>query len=331
RNMGEHEFNDGFHSKDYTNGVLLHTNLKTAERNKLTAGAEFRQQGGELLHKPFMWESPEIRQKSKYEIAVFLYDEQTLLDRLIISGGVRYNLDEISGDMICSKIGMVLELREGTLLRAQVNEGFRSPQLNDLYFFKASNDNLKPETARNYEAGVNQQIIKKLNIDLAGYLMKGKNLIMSMPNPSPPPMALFENTGEFEFKGIEAGIKAGPFYGLSIKAYYTYLNAGENTRGRPGDKMDVSLRYKWKKLKVSLATQSVFDYFAADSSKEWIEDYTLTNAKVSYTVITGLDVFAALDNMFNTDYAIYANITGDAAGVYKMPGTAFTGGFTYKF
>ncbi|HDI51449.1 MAG TPA: TonB-dependent receptor, partial [Bacteroidetes bacterium] len=323
RNFGEHKFSDGWHSKDFTNGVVCHSSGKLFASNELIAGIEFRQQGGEKLNSsPGKWD--------KAEYAFFFHDEQILLRKLILTFGARYNQDEVAGGEFCPQIGLVFHPNKKTSLRGAINKGFRSPQINELYIFPPSNEDLKPEVVWSYELGFDHQIVEGINFDLVGYVMKGENLIQKEKNSSPPPMFRFENTGKFEFKGIETGLKARFGKWLSAQIYYTYLDPGEKTRGRPGDKLDLALRYAWKKLAFSFSAQYVADYFAADNRKEPIPDYFICNTKLNYKLVDGLQAFVAIDNILNKKYEIYVDLPGNAAGLYSMPKRNITIGLNFK-
>ncbi len=323
RNFGEHEFSDGWHSRDFTNGAVLNGSGRIFVENELTLGAEFRQQGGKRLSQP-------LGEWDKSEYAVFFHDEQILLGKLILTFGGRYNQDEISGDVFCPQAGLVFHAREGTVLRGAVNKGFRSPQINELYLFPPSNPDLKSEEVWNYEVGLVQRIVEGVTIDLVGYRMKGENLIQKEKVPGMPPFQ-FQNTGEFKFKGIETGLRAQISKRLSGRIYYTYLDPGEKTKGRPGNKIDLAVRYARERFGFSLTGQYVADYFAADNGKESISDYFVANMKLSYEVIPGLQASLAVDNILDEEYEIYADLPGGAAGLYSMPKRAFTIGLNFKF
>ncbi len=324
RNFGEHKFSDGWNSRDFTNGALINGSRKFFIGNELTLGAEFRQQGGENI-------STSNAEWNKYEYAIFFHDEQTIFKKVILTFGGRYNWDEILGEETCPQVGLVIHPIKGTILRGLLNKGFRSPQINELYMFPPSNEELEPERVWNYEVGINQQIIKGVNIDLVGYQMKGNNLIQKEKNSTPPPGYLFQNTGEFEFKGIETGINIQIGNKFKGRVYYTYLDSGEKTAGRPGNKVDISLRYAREKLAFSLGGQYIADYFAEDSSKAPIDNYFIANSKFSYKLPFGLEPFFAVDNILNTEYEVYADLAGSAAGIYKMPERTWTTGVSFKF
>jgi len=321
RNFGEHEFSDGWYSKDFTNGVMLNSTGRLLVGNELTVGAEFRQQGGERLSAP-------AGEWDKTEVAVFFHDEQILLSELVLTFGARYNHDEFAGNVLCPQIGLVFHPREGTTLRGTVNKVFRAPQINELYLFPPSNIALESEEVWNYEVGITQRIVEGVDVDLVAYQMKGENLIQKEKHSPPPPMFLFQNTGEFEFKGIEAGVRARIGKALSARLYYTYLDPGEKTTGRPGDKLDLGLRVAWRKLALSLSTQYVADYFAADNEEDPISDYLVANVGLSYQVISGLRVSLAMDNILNEKYEIYADLPS-GAGLYAMSQRTFTAGLIF--
>ena len=317
RNFGEHEFSDGWHSKDVTNGIMLNGSKEIFDDNELTVGAEFRQQTGESINWPKgKWD--------KNEYAVYFHDEQTLFEKLTVTFGARYNEDEVSGSEFCPQGGLVFSPKEGTILRGLVNKGFRSPQINELYMFPPSNEDLKPEVVINYEIGVNQRIVEGVNVDMVGYIMKGKDLIEIKSGK-------FKNIGEFEFKGIETGLNAQLSEGISGRLYYTYFDPGKKTTGRPGTKVDLSLRYTKNPVAVSLSGQYIGDYYAEDDSQSPIDDYFIANTKLSYEIVKDLKVFLAVDNILNNEYGVYANLAGGSAGVYSMPRRTFTAGLNYKF
>jgi len=323
-NAGEHRFSDGWHSKDYTNGFIFQGNVRLGINNTLTFGADLRAPGGERLNPaPSLWD--------KKEYGFFLHDAWVLFGKAILNFGARYNKDEIAGEEISPQVGLVVHPIEGTLLKGLISKGFRSPQINELYMFPASNTQLSPEIVWNYEAGFNQRIIKGLNIEGTFFVMKGDKLIELQPNPAPPPMYKFQNSGVFEFRGMEIGLIAQMSNIFSARIYHSYLDPAEKTRGRPKNKTDINIRFSHRSFGFFITGQHVTDYFAADSSREPIPSFWVFNCKAIYKLFSRLKVFVAVDNILNEDYAIYADLPGGNAGVYQMPKRRFTVGSLYKF
>ena len=121
-------------------------------------------------------------------------------------------------------------------------------------------------------------------------------------------MSKLENSGEFRFKGVETGIAGNVGKGFYGRLYYTYLDPGQKTKGRPGNKIDLTLNYRRKVWGFSLVGQYVSHYFATDSSREPIGDYLVLNTALNYRLISGLSAFFAIDNILNRGYEIYADI-----------------------
>ena len=328
RNFGEHEFSDGWHSKDYTNGFMAQTTAGLFNGNNLTVGGDFRQQGGEKMGTELQ---PDTGNWQKNEYGFFFHDEQILYGMIILTFGVRYNKDEVAGDDISPQVGCVLHVKDGTIIRGALNKGFRSPQINELYLLPPSNIDLEPEAVWNYEVGLNQRFLEGVNFEATGFLMKGENLIELVENTEPPPMFIFKNAGTFEFRGFEIGIIAKYKDVLSVQIYHSYLDPKEKTTGRPKNKTDASINFSYAPFSCSFNGRYVTDYFAADNSQNSIDDYYVVNTKLTYKLPFGLQPFLAIDNVLNQEYEIYANLPGGSAGLYKMVQRTFTVGLQCKF
>jgi len=315
--FGEHTFSDGFHSKDYTYGVMGNVKTSIFKDNELKVGGDGRYQIGDVLN---TMPKSLIGEYYKWECGVYLDDKQTLFDKLTIDAGARYNYDKYAKDIVNYRAGVVYTLMEGTILRGIFSQGFRSPQLNDLYLW-GGNPDLKPERVNNYEVGIRQEFGDNIDIDMGYFIMKGSDLIQTTAGKK-------QNIGEFEFKGFEATVGTRILTSLELRLNYSNLNSGTKTKGRPGDKFTASVRYSDFGIKGLLNCEYVANYFAGDNATNRINDYFVMNAQVDYdlkVLLPGLSVFFAVDNILDRQYQIYVD------GLYTMPGRSFTLGTTYSF
>jgi len=315
---GHHQFfgTDQWHHKDYTYGTMFKSS-RSRDKNEVIWGIDYRKQEGEKLPP-----QPE-GEYDKDEYAFYLLNEHTFTDDLILSLGSRYNKDSVYGGELCPHAGLVYHLDTLTSLRATVNKAFRSPQLSDLYMFPPSSAGLEPEEVWNYETGLVRRIADWLTAEIVLYRMEGNNLIDIGTNPTPPPTKIFLNTGKFSFKGVELGLDFLVGKRLSGTFFYTYLDTGKETAGRPENKFDLGLNYRKDKFGIHLTCQYITNLYDGNDYQDKLADYFVTNAKLTYDAADDLQVFIAVDNILGEDYEIEKG--------YPMPGTTFAGGVTVRF
>jgi iron complex outermembrane receptor protein len=325
RTFGEHVFDptDGWHSTDFTDGVTLHGHRRFGIGNLVQAGVEGSRLSGTWIQSDFTattW----TRQRA----GLFAQDEQAL-GPVTANAGVRVEYDNIGGPAFCPKVGAVGRIPAGTTVRANVNRGFRYAPLNYTSVFPPKNESLKPEVSWNYEVGLNQQIVTSLNADVAGFILKGENLIETGPNPNPPPPVQFQNKGSFTFSGIEATLQLrhGPW---RSSVAYTLTDFGVNTRARAGSKLNVTAGATARNVDLYVTFQHVACYYAADSSGSPIPSYVTLDTRVGYRLLRWLDLFASVENLLDRQYDTFADLPGTQAGLYRMPGRALTVGLKLR-
>jgi iron complex outermembrane receptor protein len=324
RNFGEHQFSDGWNSTDHTNGGILRFTTHRIPNNELTAGIEARNIGG----KSYSWPAGEWK---KNEIAFFVQNEFVLKKKFILSTGIRFHRDSLYGYEICPHWGVVFQADDKTRLRGMINKGFRSPQLNELFMYPAANPDLDPERIWNFEIGFDRRILSWFDFNISLFRMHGSNLIETGINPSPPPQFLFMNTGKFVFTGAEMGINARFSRKFSSNLFFTYLDPREKTKGRPGQKWDLTLRFEDKALSASLKAQYIADYFGADHSQNPLPSYLLLNMRTAVKLNRFTNIFLDINNLLDTDYLIYLDLPGFGSGSYPMPGRNISLGITLTY
>ncbi|MCU0289630.1 MAG: TonB-dependent receptor [Acidobacteria bacterium] len=323
RNFGKHQFSDGWDSRDYTNGIVARFTTRGITNNELTIGGDIRFFGGKSFGFP-------IGKWHKNEGSMFVQNEFVFNTRWILSTGLRLQLDSIYGRELCPQMGLVFEVTDRTFLRAMVSKGFRSPQLNELYMFPAANPNLEPERVWNYEVGFEHHFSTAVTLKGSLFHMKGSNMIQTVLNNVPLPKYIFANTGQFSFNGLEVELDAMINRHLTGSITYSYLDTGHLTRGKAGQKIDFSLRFKKKNFHAALQGQYLADYFAADYSQKPIPSYFLLNARIIVSLAKWLDLLVDGNNILDKDYLVYGEFPGLTAGLYRMPGRNIQAGVRVK-
>jgi iron complex outermembrane receptor protein len=324
RNFGNHQFSDGWDSRDFTNGGILRYTNRQIRNMVVTVGSDFRSFGGQS----FSWPAGEW---DKHEGSIFFHNEFGLGANFIFTGGLRLQLDSLYGWELCPHLGSVFRIGENTSLRGVINKGFRSPQLNELFMFPAANPDLEPERVWNYELGIEHDINNRIKLLAGLFHMNGSNLIetISQGGDSQQPF-VFRNTGEFNFYGIEAGFKLHFGHLFASEITYSYLNPGEKTKGRPGQKLDFSMRFSKNGVLLSLQGQYITDYFASDQSTDQLPSYWLINSRLIFKVSKHFEMVLDVNNILDSDYLVFGEFPGLSSGSYQMPGRNIQAGIRFK-
>lgn len=317
-NYGDHKFSDGWHSKDSLTGAMLNYDMELSDKNILKTGTEFRQQEGRLLAGPIYM----VHNGWKIsDVSVFVLDKHNFTDKLSGVLGARYGNDEISGSFFAPRAGVEYQINETISTKALYSKGFRSPYLNELYLVPSRNKDLKAEEVHNYEIGLSAKSYD-FNFDITAFIMNGDNIIENNGGK-------LQNTGKYEFKGCELGL--GYAFNKYLKAGlgYTYFDAGINTQGRPGNKIDGDVNFKIDKFTLNTTAMYIGEYYAGNNKQNKLDDFTVLNARLSYEVNETVKLFVEGQNLTNQKY--YMFLDRDGGKIMEMPCTTFTVGTKVKF
>ncbi|MDR1940721.1 MAG: TonB-dependent receptor [Endomicrobium sp.] len=343
---GEHQFSDGFHSKDAIYGINAHFENRLFKDNVLKYGAEYRYSDAQLIAASA---PPALMPRGywkKNETALFVLDEHEVMAGLTLLAGARYNYDEISGEAFGARAGFSYEITEKLNVRSGYSRSFRAPYLNELYTVPPRNPDLKAETRDSWEIGVNSKYLG-IDFDAAAFILKGDNYIQeTFVSPSRVPVPVeFRNSGKYEFKGFEVSLKGDIIENLRGYGAYSYLDAGNLNAGSSSGKItqpvvkhkaDLSLDYTVGKFNFYVGAMFVFDYYgiyAASVSNATVvklKDFNVFNAKVTFNITEALSVFISADNFTNQKYEMYI-VSFGSDRIYEMPGITATGGVKYSF
>ena len=286
--------------------------------------------------------------------AFFLQDEMSLGQSFIIVAGVRRDDQSQYGEQTSPKLsGRYLNKNTGTILRASYGEGFRSPTPNDLYspvfycpscaqdpatgsytfdLVTAGNPNLKPETSKEYEIGIEQPWGKNERLRLTGFSRDVHNMIVwlkSYPTTSVEQWQP-ENIGNATVRGYEAELTLALASSARLAVNYTYTNPVDESTG---NKIPFIPKTQWKgslSIDVDKHTNLYFEGRAVENYVNLGEPawkYSVMDAKVVERMEGSSkyssEFFIALTNVFDRKYEVAQN--------YPMPPKEVRGGVTVRF
>lgn len=295
---------------------------------------------------------------------------------LEVIAGLRYDsysLDgkaaESSGDRVSPRITVGVspfsaDAFKGLQLYGTYAEGYRSPSItetlmsgihpNGVAFPFLPNPNLKPETSKTWEFGVNYKRdglfyeddslrlkAAYFNNDISDYI-GSRTLSAHVPgsgcpmfNPMVPICSQYQNFANAKINGVEleAMYDAGHFFtGLSASVNdghtVTYAGVRAGLVSIPSSQVTASLGFRMLENK-ALTFGGEVQYNGAPDGARYAEDYTLVNAFANYQVNDNFRLDFRADNLFDVKYANPLNATTTTI-VYE-PGLTLKFGATMRF
>lgn len=245
------------------------------------------------------------------------------LDWLTLTGGVRHDHYSDYGGHTTLGGNIAYSPNGGaTVLRATYAEGFRAPTLTEGQP-PYGNPALKPETARNLDIGIEQQLLDgRASLSLTWYRRRSNDLITFS-------FASFmsENIGRVEADGIELGLVLRPVPRLRIEANYARANAVN--RSAPNDGKRLPLRPRdtahltadWDSplgLKLGATLTLVGDSFDDNANLVRIDGHARVDIRASLPLGERVELFGRVDNLTGESY--------ETVSGYATPGRAVFAG-----
>jgi len=313
-NFGEHDISDGFHSKDANYGLNIFETAKLFKGTSITLGADYLTYGGRAENELAMnGQGILFKDTTLYDAGIYGFIQQTIFDRITLNAGLRLQKHEVYGSEWIPAGGFAWRVGPHLTWKSSIAKGFRSPTIRELYIWN-HNVNLDPETIMNYETGIlKSSPDQKFKIELTGFIIKGDNMIVTVP------MIGLENAGEVNNSGVELGVNLNPANNLNLNLTYSFTHMKKPVYATPKHNLFVSCNYLWNKLRITSSVQHI-NTLDTDPlvNSESFEDYTLFNSRISYQVFKYAELFISAENIFNQKYEnnIY----------YTMPGITLFGG-----
>ncbi|MCG2660037.1 MAG: TonB-dependent receptor [Kiritimatiellae bacterium] len=266
--------------------------------------------------------------------AGFLQDEVSLMDVLVVTPGLRCDIQSKWGAELSPKISGLYKIIEGTSLKASIGRGFRAPTVNELYWrddYSMGNPDLKPEESFSYDAGIQQQFGAKSMLEVSLFQSHMKNLI-AWYDVDGKGIYTAENINDARLQGLETELSVQFTEEISGTLNYTLLDAcdtsgkyeGDTLTYRPKNKVGGRLGYqtKWG-LKLNVNADYTDSVYTDRANTKELGGFMNIGAYAAQTVFKGVEIFARGDNILNKQYQLLDG--------YPMPGASVMGGVKATF
>ena len=229
---------------------------------------------------------------------------------LTLTAGVRHDAYSDYGGQTTLGGNLAFTPNEGrTMFRATYAEGFRAPTLTEGQP-PYGNLQLKPETARNFDLGVEQQFLEGKAQLFATYFNRRSNNLIAFS----PVSFQSENIDKVTAKGLEIGLDLNPSSQLDIRASYTLVDAINRTGGdtfgnrqalRPQNSF--SLTADWQTafgLSLGSSLLIIGDSFDDAANNVRLNGYAIWGLQASMPLTDALEVYARVENMLDAQYTV---------------------------
>ena len=264
------------------------------------------------------------------------------LDILTITGGVRNDDHDDFGSHTTFGANAALALRTGTTVRASYGEGFKAPTLYQL-FSEYGNGLLAPETARNFDIGVEQAFLgNRARVGVTYFNRRTRNQIdfrdcspteLTTPGSicANRPFGVYDNVARAKADGVEFTLALRPVDALTLSANYSYIdtenrsigdNFGNDLARRPKQTASVDADYRFAfGLSIGGTVTMVGDSFDEASNTTRLDGYALAGVRAELPIGERFAVYGRVDNLTDSRYetiAGYGNYGRAAYGGVRL-------------
>ena len=174
-----------------------------------------------------------VGKHDQYTISGYFQNERKLVTNVILTLGLRYDLQHVDIGFDDSewnpKIGLVWHAQSDLTFRASSGKGFRAASMSERFSDSIysglriiPNPELKSETAWSNEVGLNYNPLPFLFLDVAGFMSDYWDLIE--PEPDETQTIQFTNVTRARISGFETNLKVMPLPGLGLDIGYTFMD-----------------------------------------------------------------------------------------------------------
>jgi vitamin B12 transporter len=233
-----------------------------------------------------------------------------VMNDLTVTGGTRVDDHRDYGTKVTFSANAAWRPTYTTVIRASYGEGFKAPTLYQLGSFYG-NRALKPETAKSYDLGIEQQFIDgSLTVGVTAFLRNTTNQIGFDFNAARPD-GFYNNIDHTRAKGVETFIRMHPSDKLTLEANYSLIDAknrgtGETLLRRPKHSINASIDWEareWLKLGVdvhSVSDSRDFDFVTFNPAS--LDGYTLVGLRAAMPIGDHFEFYGRVENLFDVGY-----------------------------
>ena len=295
----------------------IQNNVDINEQISTVFGVALRRQNGRNVRNGFT--------QNTFNQGYFFQGQFDWQNRLLLTAGFRKDTNDKFDDALTYKFEGAYNFKQWDFrLRGAYATGFRAPTFNEIAFPVNGNPDLKSESSKSFEIGIDKTLFKKLvNIELTFFNIEFKNLIEFVFN------APYVNVGKAKSRGIETHVSIKLPWNLHLSNNYTWTEAVDliddvPLRRRPKHQYSATLSHNWKnKLFTQLGLRARSGVLDNATGSRTVLGFATLRASMGYKINENLEINARGENILDKQYQEISRRGTAGASAY--------GGFTYTF
>lgn len=343
---------DGATNTKFSANVTIDTlesdlNYILNDSNIITTGLEYRKETRDSgAINPDASSSEFITKVVNYK-SLFIQDEIEISDTLNAIVGTRYDNISNADNKITLQAGLVKEIAEDTSIRANYAQGYRTPDIAELYVvsmyykgakrygsevintIKTESYDLKPEQSQTFELSLSNKYENLSSVfTIFNNKVKDKiDLVSYNDSSSSTKYYTSENIDQVDIKGAEVSFDYDLNKDIDLGLNTTYLKTEDESTGKeltytPNISASFSVNYKiTNDLNTNLMLRYIGEQYSNSTNTEQTNDYTLVDLGAQYQINKNIEYYLGVDNIFNkeVDEEIGTNV-----GSYYFTGLRIT-------
>lgn len=322
------------------------TNLALDDLNLITFGAEYRKEKRDSSAiNPIPSSSDFITKIINYK-SLYAQDEVQITDKLNATLGARYDNISNAEDKITFKIGLTQKIFENTNIRANFAQGYRTPDIAELYVMSPSYKdgkrfgsevisgpktkayNLKPEQSETYELAISNRTSKTYTqLVLFTSKIKDKIELVSYGKASSK-YYTSENLSKVDIRGFEANFDYNITPNFNLDLNLTYLDTKDRNKNKkltftPNLSSSLALNYKiLPNLNINLIWRYISEQYINTDNTNKVKAFSLLDTGFFYNLNKTFTLYSGIDNILDKK-------TPESIGINK--GRFYYGGLRINF
>ena len=317
------------------------------DSNIITTGLEYRKETRDSgAINPDASSSEFITKVVNYK-SLFIQDEIEISDTLNAIVGTRYDNISNADNKITLQAGLVKEIAEDTSIRANYAQGYRTPDIAELYVvsmyykgakkygsevintIKTESYDLKPEQSQTFELSLSNKYENLSSVfTIFNNKVKDKiDLVSYNDSSSSTKYYTSENIDQVDIKGAEVSFDYDLNKDIDLGLNTTYLKTEDESTGKeltytPDISASFSVNYKiTNDLNTNLMLRYIGEQYSNSTNTEQTNNYTLVDLGAQYQINKNIEYYLGVDNIFNkeVDEEIGTNV-----GSYYFTGLRIT-------